>query len=367
MSLFITAVGVLCVICGVLAALLVLADRFVNDYGECRIRINGGDRELVVAGGESLLGTLGRESLFIPSACGGRGSCGLCKLTVHSGAPPLLPTEEPHLSAEEITDNVRLSCQIKVREDMDIEIPPELFSIREYRATVASIEDLTHDIKRLRLELIDPETIEFTPGQYIQLQAPVYAKNPEPVYRAYSVASDARDTRHVELVVRRVPEGICTTWVFDHLSEGEEVLFNGPYGDFFLQESECDMVFVAGGSGMAPFLSILADMKHRGIQRKCTYFFGAVAKRDLFCLETMRQFEQDLANFTFVPCLSQPTEEDAWDGETGLVTEVLNRHFPDLSAYEGYLCGSPGMIDAAVAVMSQNGMSDDRIFYDKFA
>lgn len=367
MPLFFTAVGALCAICGVLAALLVLADRYVNDYGECRIRINGGDREMTVTGGETLLGTLGRESLFIPSACGGRGSCGLCKLKVHSGAPPLLPTEEPHLTSEEITENVRLSCQIKVRENMDIEIPPELFSIREYRATVASLEDLTHDIKCLRMELLDPETIDLIPGQYVQLQAPAYAKTPEPVYRAYSVSSDVRDTRHVELIIRLVPDGICTTWVFEHLSEGDEVLFNGPYGDFRLQESERDMVFVAGGSGMAPFLSILADMKHRNSQRNCTYFFGAVAKRDLFCLDTMKQFEQDLPNFTFVPCLSQPAEDDEWDGETGLVTDVLARHFPDLSEHEGYLCGSPGMIDAAVAVMTKNGMAEDRIFYDKFA
>ena len=367
MPLFATAILALCAICGVLAALLVLADHVFNNYGECRIRINGGDRELSVPGGQTLLATLGQENLFIPSACGGRGSCGLCKLTVQSGAPPLLPTEEPHLSDAEIEANVRLSCQIKVREDMDIEIPPELFAIREYRATVVGIEDLTHDIKRPRFELIDPETLDFTPGQYIQLRAPAYPQSPEEVYRAYSLSSDCRDTRHAELIVRLVPQGICTTWVFEHMSEGEEVLFNGPYGDFYLRDSERDAIFVAGGSGMAPFLSILADMKHRRDARKCTYFFGARTQADLFCVDTMRQYEEDLPDFTFVPCLSEPAEDSDWDGETGLVTDVLNRHFPDLSEHEGYLCGSPGMLDAAMAVMTQNGLPEERIYFDKFA
>src|SRR6056297_2904672 len=166
MGLFFTAVGILCAICGALAAALMLADRYVNNYGLCRIDINNGSESLDVEGGDTLLGSLGAQKIFIPSACGGRGSCGLCKLKVSSGGGQVLPTEEPHLSKEEIAGNVRLSCQLKVREDMAIEIPEELFNIQEYSAVAERIKDLTHDIKLLRIALKDPADISFTPGQY---------------------------------------------------------------------------------------------------------------------------------------------------------------------------------------------------------
>lgn len=364
---FFLAVGTLCGICAVLAFLLMIADRYLNNYGVCRVSINGGERVLEVDGGSSILTALSAEKIFIPSACGGRGSCGLCKLRATRGGGPILPTEEPHLTAAEIKDEVRLSCQVKLREDIDIEIPEELFLIREYKACAAEIIDCTHDIKRLRMELIEPETISFSPGVYVQLQAPPYAKSSESVYRAYSVASDPRDTRHVDLLIRRVPNGICTTWVFDYLAEGDEVTFNGPYGDFRLQESAAEAIFIAGGSGMAPFCSILADMEHRGDARRTRCFFGAVSRRDMFYIDEMAHYEEELPDFRFIPALSGPTEEDSWQGETGLITEVVGRHYKDCSKMEAYLCGSPGMIDACIRVLSEKGMPEDQIFYDKFA
>ena len=367
LQLFAIGVGSLCVICGILAVLLVIADRYLNDYGDCKIKINDGDEELTVKGGSSVLTTLKDEGLFIPSACGGRGSCGMCKLKIDAGAPQVLPTEEPHLSKEEMADHVRICCQIKVREDMEIRVPEELFNIKEYEGSVESITDLNHDIKLLRLALPDGEELNLIPGQYVQLQAPKYKGNPEPVYRAYSVASDPLDKTHVDLCIRLVPNGICTTYVFDHMKEGGPAVFNGPYGDFKLSETDKDMVFIAGGSGMAPFLSMLAHMKNEGITRKVTYFFGARAKRDLICMDEMKAFEEAIPGFTFVPCLSEADPNDNWEGETGLVTTVMEKFFDDLSDKEGYLCGSPGMIDASVVALTGRGMKEENIFYDKFA
>ncbi|OGV78681.1 MAG: oxidoreductase [Lentisphaerae bacterium RIFOXYB12_FULL_65_16] len=365
--LFWVAVGALCALCGVLAALLVVADRVLNNYGTRTIRINGGEKTIVGPGGETLLSLLGSEKLFIPSACGGRGSCGLCKLKVTRGGGSLLPTEEPHLSNAERAAGTRLACQLKVREDMDIEVPRHLFAIRQFRARVAALEPLTYDIKRLRLELLDPETISFVPGQYVQLQTPVYGKNPDPVYRAYSIASDPTADRHLDLIIRLVPNGICTTWVFTLLKVGDEVRLNGPYGEFRLHDTEHEMIFIAGGSGMAPFLSFLAELQRQQSRRRIRYFFGARAVRDLFLLERLREFEKNLADFRFIPALSEPQPGDNWDGERGLITDVVGRHYPDCADKEAYLCGSPGMCDACVKVLTQHGLPADRISFDKFA
>ena len=365
--MFLTAVGSLCALCGVLALLLVVADRYFNDYGTCRISINSGERVLEVPGGSSLLSALTAQRVFIPSACGGSGSCGLCKVKVTAGGGQLLATEEPHLSAAEVAGGLRLSCQLKVRQDLAIEIPRALFSIREYRAVVQALTPLTHDIRLLRLELIDPETIHFVPGAYVQLRAPAYPGNTTPVYRAYSLAGNAEDTRHIELIIRLVPKGICTTWVFNHLKVGEEVTFNGPHGDFRLSDRDTEMIFIAGGSGMSPFRSILMQMQRQGNPRRTRYFFGAVARRDMFCLEEMAAFEKALPDFRFVPALSRPAPDDVWDGETGLITDVVHRHFPDCSGREAYLCGSPGLIDACVKRLVTNGIAPEAIHFDKFA
>ena len=350
---------------GFLAAALVLADRFVSNYGECRIQIND-NKTLDVQGGSTLLDSLTENQIFIPSACGGKGTCGYCKVKVLQGGGPVLPTEESYLDADEIKENVRLSCQVKVRENLDIEIPEELLEIQQYRAACERIRDLTHDIKEFRFRLSDPETISFRPGQYMQLLTPAYDGNEE-VYRAYSIASDPAEVDMVEFVIRLVPGGICTTYCFNHLNEGDEMSMNGPYGDFYLRDTEAPMLFVAGGSGMAPLKSILHDMKNTGNKREVTYFFGANEVRELFYMDDMRAFEEELENFTFVPVVAQPEEGAEWDGETGLVTEPLERHIDDASGYEGYLCGSPGMIDAAVEVLKKLGMPEDRIYYDKFA
>jgi len=286
---------------------------------------------------------------------------------VLEGGGPLLPTEEPHLTPEDVGAGLRLACQIKLRGDVAIEIPEELFSIRRYAGVCEALIDLTYDTKLVRIRLTEPASIDFRAGQYVQLESPAYGDNPEPVYRAYSMASAPSRHDAIELVVRRVPGGICTTWVHTILREGDTVCFNGPYGDFLLRETDRDIVFVAGGSGLAPIRSILYDMVEKGVRRNAAFYFGAVAKRDLYCVEEMQAFAEKLPGFRFVPALSKPAEVDEWTGETGLITEVIDRLETDPAEKEVYACGSPGMIDAVEKVLKAKGVQGERIYYDKFA
>lgn len=357
---FITGTGL------ILAILLVLAERRILDYGECKISINNGEKELTVQGGSSLLALLAENNIFIPSACGGRGSCAYCKVRVLRGGGEIGPVEVPYLSDDERENHVRLSCQVKVRGDLQIEIPKELFSVRRFVGILEQKKPLTHDILELRIRLKEPEFIDFFAGQYIQLESAEY-KGRESVMRAYSIASVPSGNRSIELNIRLVPDGICTTWVFDYLKEGQTVYFSGPYGEFSLSDTDVPIICIAGGSGMAPIWSIIRDMKDRKIERETTYFFGARTQTDLFYLEELRRLERELPWFTFVPALSAEPEDSEWEGERGMITDVVARHFPDCSRYEAYLCGSPGMIDACVAVLTKAGMSADKIFYDKFA
>lgn len=350
-----------------LALILVVAERFIARYGSCTIDINQGTRRITLEGGKSLLNVLTEEKLFIPSACGGRGTCGYCKVTIREGGGPVLPTETPFLTADEQKQGVRLSCQVKVRNDLVIEIPEELLSVREYTAVCDKIEDLTYDMKRFILRLQEPDHIDYVPGQYVQLLCPPYPGSDEEVYRAYSIASDPAETGRVDLIIRRVPNGICTTWCFEHLQEGQAVRINGPYGEFRLSDNPAPALFIAGGSGMAPFVSILHQMEHAHDTRPVRYFYGGNQVRDLCLLDEMKRFEEHLKDFTFIPVVAEPGPEEPWDGRRGLVTEAVSEEFDNLADYEAYLCGSPGMIDAAIKIVKSLGIDKARIYYDKFA
>jgi Na+-transporting NADH:ubiquinone oxidoreductase subunit F len=363
---FLISVLSIAALAAALALLMVVCDAVIANYGECSITVNN-EKPLRVQGGRPLLATLKEQDIFIPSACGGRGSCGLCKVTVTEGAGDVLPTELPWLSPGEIDGGTRLACQVKVKRDLRVEMPAEWLSVRAFQARVASLRDLTYDIKEIVLDLVEPQAIAFSAGQFVQLETPPYGRSDEPVYRAYSIASPPSQTGRIEMEIRLVPNGICTTYVFEHLAEGDTIGFNGPYGDFHLRDTDRDIVFVAGGSGMAPIKSILSDMREKGIARKATYFFGARAARDLFLVDAMHAMETDLPDFTFVPALSEPQPDDRWDGETGLVTEVLDRRIDRLDHHEAYLCGSPLMIDACVKTLKAKGLPEDRIYFDKFA
>ncbi|HRX49157.1 MAG TPA: 2Fe-2S iron-sulfur cluster binding domain-containing protein [Spirochaetota bacterium] len=360
------SVGFLCATGVVLAILLILAERRILNYGVCTIDINKGKKKIDLNGGGSLLSGLAENGIYIPSACGGRGSCAYCKLKVLSGGGAVGPVELPSLSNAEMENNIRLSCQVKVRGAMSISVPDELFSVRKFRAKVAGKRALTHDIIELKMELVEPREIDFTAGQYVQLESRKY-KGRESVNRAYSISSLPSEKGFVELMIRRVPEGICTTWVFDHLKEGDEISFSGPYGDFRLTDSGAPAVFIAGGSGMAPIWSILRDMRERGDSRKSAYFFGALTSADLFYTEELKKLESETGTFSYIPALSGEKEGSGWTGERGLITDVVKRILPDLTGYEAYLCGSPGMIDACIKVLTESGIPADRIFYDKFS
>ena len=363
---FLLTVLVISSISAALALILVLCEKYIVNYGPCKVTINN-DRELDIQGGNPLLTVLRDEKIFIPSACGGRGTCGVCKCTVKTGGGAVLPTETPFLTKEEIADSVRLSCQVKVRNDIEIEIPEELFNIREFESVCTEIEELTYDMRRFRFDLKEPTTISFTAGQFVQLLCPQYKGSREEVYRAYSIASDPMQTNRIDLIIRRVPNGICTTWCFDYLKEGDPVMLNGPYGDFRLSESDAPMVFIAGGSGMAPFVSILSQMRNTGSKRSVKYFYGGNTMKDLCMADPMKAFEDALEDFEFIPVVANPEEDTGWTGQIGLVTEAVQRTYTDLSGHEGYLCGSPGMINAAAKVFLERGMPEENIYYDKFA
>ena len=361
------SIGIISLISVFLALLMVIADATIGNYGTVKISINDGTKELEVRGGQPLLKALNQEGVFIPSACGGRGSCGMCKVRVVQGGGEYLPTELPWINEEEKKNQVRLSCQFKVKSDVAIVIPEELFSVREYSTVVEKIRDLTHDIKEITLLLKDPAQISPKAGQYVQFMVPEYELTDESVYRAYSIASPPGDSSRVELEIRLVPNGICTTYVHKHLKEGDKVTINGPYGDFYLRDTDRNIIFIAGGSGMAPIKSMLLDMEKQGNTRKAAYFFGARSKRDLFLLDEMRELEKKMPNFTFIPALSEPQPEDNWEGEVGLITDVVRRMTKDGSNSEAYLCGSPGMINACMTVLNEVGVLPENIFYDKFS
>jgi Na+-transporting NADH:ubiquinone oxidoreductase subunit F len=360
-----SAIAFLSTLTLILALALLFAERKILNYGPCTLDINDGGKTLVVSGGSSLLSSLAENDIFIPSACGGRGSCAYCKVRVLEGGGMIGPVEEPYLTTEDRENQVRLSCQVKVRQDIRLVIPEELFLARRFRGVLERKRMLTYDIVELRVALQEPERIEFTAGQYIQLESQEYAGH-DAVMRAYSLSSIPSDDRHVETIIRRMPDGICTTWVFDHLQEGRELYLSGPYGEFRLTKTRAPAIFLAGGSGMAPIWSILREMRQRGDNRQAIYFFSGRNQDDLFFTEELFALEKELPNFRYVPCLTREPEGSDWQGERGRIPAVLPRYIPDASSFEAYLCGSSNLIDACVATLKQAGMNEANIFYDKF-
>ncbi len=360
-------VGSLVGFSAILALLISIAEKVLNNYGTCELNINDGQKVLSVQGGSSLLSTLASEKIFIPSACGGKATCGLCKVGVLEGAGPLLPTEEPYISPEERAKHLRLSCQIKVKGNMKLVIPDELFNIKEFVCDVVEITDMTYDIKRLRLKLPEGETVTFKAGQFMQIYSKPYGKVTEEVFRAYSISSKASEHDHLEFLVRLVPGGICTGYVHQALKEGDKLRVSGPYGDFYLRGDCKELIMIAGGSGLAPIRSLVYDVIEKGRDDlKMRFFFGANTVKDLYYMEEFAQIQKDHPNFTFIPCVARPEPEANWQGETGFVTVALENQVDSGDEREAYLCGSPGMLDACIKILKDKGFTDSTIFYDKF-
>jgi Na+-transporting NADH:ubiquinone oxidoreductase subunit F len=354
----IVIIGVLVVI----TVLLLALDTLIGNNGERTLVVNE-EQTYNIKETDTLLNTLSKEGIYLPSACGGKATCGACKFKLIEGGGEVSPVEEPFLSEQEKEDNIRLACQTKVRSSMKIEVMRELLNAQEFKGVVEYIEDLTYDIKLVRVKLLEPDTMDFKPGQYAQIRVPGME-----IERAYSIASNPKDKHHIEFIIRLVRKGKATTFVHRALEEGDDIIVTGPYGDFFLQEdSDKPIICIAGGSGKAPIRSILSVLKDNGMPREVYYFFGALTQNDLYMTDEFHALEEEFDNFHYIPALSKADDDETWNGEKGLITHVVERHFPDLSKYEAYLCGSPGMIDACIVTLTDSNMSEDNIYFDKFS
>ena len=347
-----------------LGILLLLADRFLADYGECRLIING-EREFTVRGGSPILSYLTSNKIFIPSACGGKATCGLCKGRVVTDIGPLLPTERPYMNAVEAVNNTRLLCQVKVKKDTEILIPEEYFLVKEFRTTVEQITPLTHDTRMFRFRLEEPNEITFKPGQFVQFRIPGAGEE-----RAYSIASSPNSRNIVELVVRLVPGGLCTSYMFNKLRAGDSIFLTGPYGEFFLREETDDpLVCVAGGSGSAPIRSILTYLSEKKSERKIVSFYGGRTPKDIYFTEYYGEIGKNLKNFQHIPTVDKcidSAEESCWLGEIGLITEAMERHLDDMSSWEAYMCGPPAMLHFSKLLLKKHGIDENRIYFDEF-
>lgn len=351
-----TAIGV-----GI-TALLLLAARFLCRYQRCHVRINGKEA-FEVDGGGKLLDALYDHQIFIPSACGGQGTCGFCKICVKSGGGPLLPTEEPFMSADERAAGTRLACQVKLREDIELEVKPEYLSVRQVDATLGSATMVAEDIREVHFTLPEGCELPFVPGQYVQVRVP---HKRETVFRAYSLASTPSAKGEIELLVRRIPEGLGSGYIHQ-LQPGDPVTFTGPYGDFKLDESsDRALVCVGGGVGMAPMRSLLRHLAEVNPDKECWLFFGARTEEQLLYRAEFERMAKERPQFHLHFALSEPEKCPGWQGETGFIHQSVERHLPAGAACQAFLCGPPKMLEAARKTLLAKGLDNHDIFADEF-
>lgn len=393
----------------ILVGLLLLVEGKVVQKGTNRVIINNDEEKSIDApSGKTLLSALSANGIFIPSGCGGGGSCGMCKCKVTEGSRGPLPTELAHLTRKEKKGNVRLACQMKVKEDLKIRIPEEILSVKKYSATVVSNENVATFIKDLILELDDGEQLEFTAGAYIQIDIPEYeipfellrvrvaeryrpdwdrfnlwglrGKNLSPVFRAYSLANPPTEPSRLRFTIRiatpppgteGLPPGTGSTYIFS-LKPGDKVTLSGPFGEFAVKENDREMCFVGGGAGMAPLRSQILDQLLRvKADRKITFWYGARSKLELFFEEEFKELAEKYPNFSFYAALSSPMPEDKWDGMTGYIHQQLHDHYladhEDPTEIEYYLCGPPMMVQAIEDMLDDLGVEPEMIAYDKFS
>jgi Na+-transporting NADH:ubiquinone oxidoreductase subunit F len=334
---------------------------------QLRIRINNSDREVTATPGKSLLASLRDAGVFLSSGCGGRGACGMCRVKVVSGLDSPFSAAELHwLSEKERGEGMRLACQVVLTGDLEIEVPPNSSGLRQYECRVASIRDLTHDVKEVRIRLVAPAEMTFKAGQFIQLKIPPYDAITQPVYRSYSIASSPAVKTEIEIEVKRVEGGASTTYIHGYLKAGDIATIMGPDGDLYLRNTERSIIFIAGGSGMAPIRSMLLDMLDKGIRRHATFFLGVKTRKDLVLFDEIRQLETELPHLKFIPVLSEAEPGDNWQGEKGLVTDTFNRLVKSGDNTEAYLCGNPPMINACLKALKSKGIPESLIYYDRF-
>lgn len=389
-----------------LVAILLMAKSQLIPGGEVKLLINDDpDKTIIATGGSTLLSTLAANKIFIPSACGGQGTCGVCKCKVLEGGGALLPTEKTHVGAKEAREGVRLTCQVKVKEDMKLEIEPEVFDVRRWTCTVRSNDNVATFIKELILELPAGEEVPFRAGGYIQIECPPHvaryqdfevedqyredwdrfdvwryvSKVGEEVTRAYSMANYPDEKGMIMLNVRiaspppnlpTVDPGIMSSYIFD-LKPGDEVVISGPFGEFFARPTKAEMCFVGGGAGMAPMRSHIYDLFRRlQTDRKVSFWYGARSLREAFYVDDFDTISTENENFDWHLALSEPIEEDQWTGHTGFIHQVLFDNYlkdhPAPDEVEYYLCGPPMMIEACKKMLYELGVEEESILFDDF-
>ena len=428
MTVIIASVIVFLILILLLVSVLLGAKAKLVPSGPVKINVNG-EKNIEVGSGGTLLSTLGDNKLFLPSACGGGGTCIQCKCIVKEGGGSILPTEEPHFTRKEIAEGWRLGCQVKVKQNMDIQIPEEVFGVKKWEATVVRNWNVASLIKEFVVEI--PEDMDYEAGGYIQIEVPkctvkyediditahpeehpgepdkfkkewdnfklwpLVMKNPEKEERAYSMASYPAEGREIMLNVRiatppfdrakngwmDVNPGIASSYIFSR-KKGDKVTISGPYGEFFINESEAEMLYVGGGAGMAPMRSHLYHLfKTLKTGRKVTYWYGGRSKRELFYLEHFRELEREFDNFQFFIVLSEPLEEDNWTEKTGVddkegdgflgfvhnavIDQYLSKH-DEPEEIELYFCGPPLMNKAVQKMGEDFGIPDENIRFDDF-
>lgn len=393
-----------------LVAVLLYARKKLMPQGDVKITINE-DRELIVKPGSSLLSTLSEDKIFLPSACGGMGTCAMCKCQVIEGGGEILPTETGHISRKEQKENWRLSCQVKVKNDLKIEIPKEIFGIKKWECEVISNRNVATFIKEFVVRLPEGETLDFESGGYVQIDVPpceidyskdidvekefhsdwdqmniwnLRMKNSEPIFRAYSMANHPAEGNIVMLNIRiaappwdnkkktfmNVNPGICSSYIFSR-KPGDKVMLSGPYGEFHIKKTRNEMLYIGGGAGMAPLRSHIFHLFHtEKTDRKVSYWYGARSLREVFYEEDFREIEKKFPNFEFNLALSAALPEDNWNGLTGFIHNVVLENYlknhPEPEEIEYYLCGPPMMNESVFKMLDSLGVPPENIAYDDF-
>jgi Na+-transporting NADH:ubiquinone oxidoreductase subunit F len=391
----------------VLVSVILFAEKRLVPQGDIKIILNKDEaKSPTVKPGGTLLSALSAQNIFLPSACGGGGTCAMCKCQVHDGGGDILPTELTHITRTEAKDNWRLACQVKVRTDMDVQIPDEIFSIQKWECTVKSNRSVATFIKELIVELPEGETINFESGGYIQIDIPRYKlsysdfevedeyredwdkfkmwdlvaqNNEDDVFRAYSMANHPAEGNIVMLNVRiahppprqwDAPPGIASSYIYN-LKAGDKVTISGPYGDFFIKDTDREMVYIGGGAGMAPLRSHLFHLFHTlKTGRKVSYWYGARSLREMFYDSHFKKIQEKFPNFSYNVALSDPLEEDKWTGYTGFIHQVVLDNYlqdhDDPTEIEYYMCGPPMMNTAVTKMLLDLGVEEDMIDFDDF-
>jgi len=393
-----------------LVGLLLFARKKLMPQGKVKISIND-EKELEVDPGSTLLSTLSNNKIFLPSACGGGGTCAMCKCQVFEGGGSILPTEKGYFSRKEQQNDWRLGCQVKVREDMVIGVPPEVFGIKKWECEVVSNKNVATFIKEFVVKLPEGENLDFMSGGYIQIDVPkievdfstdieiedeyrdeydkfnmwsLKMKNPEEQFRAYSMANHPAEGNIVMLNIRiatppwdrkrnafmNVNPGICSSYIFSR-KPGDKVMVSGPYGEFHIKPTKREMMFIGGGAGMAPMRSHLFHLFHtEKTDRKTTFWYGGRSSRELFYMDDFEDIESKFDNFKFNVALSEPKPEDNWKGYTGFIHQVIMDNYlkqhEEPEEIEYYLCGPPMMNDAVFKMLDDLGVPQEMIAFDDF-